>query len=70
LIYIHCASKGFNNKGFLVTDPRDIGTFNFANPNTDYIGHTIKDVIPWVIHGNSKEDTTHWWDRLIGGLGV
>lgn len=47
-----------------VDDPRDVGTYNFANPNTDMMGHFFKDVLPWIIWGNSPDDLTVWEERL------
>ena len=48
----------FDKNGKIVTDPADYGTFNFADPNRDPLGHLMKDVIPWLAYGNSPEDTT------------
>ena len=57
-----------NNK--LVTDPRDVGTYNFVSPNEDSIGHFIKDVIPWIQHGNSENDTTTPTQRFFSFFGI
>lgn len=48
----------FDKYGKLVTDPSDYGTFNFADPNHDPLGHFMKDVLPWLAYGNSPEDST------------
>ena len=57
-----------NNK--LVTDPRDVGTYNFVSPNEDAFGHFVKDVIPWIQHGNSPDDSTEWWQRALSFIGI
>jgi len=57
-----------NNK--LVTDPRDVGTYNFVSPNEDLVGHFIKDVIPWIRYGNSPDDSTEWWQRALSFIGI
>ena len=53
----------------LVTDSRDVGTYNYASPNKDPLGHAIKDVLPWIIWGNSPEDSTKWYQRLFSVFG-
>jgi len=57
-----------NNK--LVTDPRDVGTYNFVSPNEDPFGHFIKDVIPWIYFGNSPDDSTEWWQRALSFVSI
>lgn len=61
------------NSGNMITDPRDIGTYNYAHPDNDPIGHAILDVVPWIIWGNSEQDTTNIFQRvgyMIYGLFV
>ena len=58
----------FTGKGenqHITTDPRDVGTYNFANPNKNPIGHTVFDVIPYVLIGNSANDNSSFVDRLL-----
>ncbi len=43
-------------KDVIVTDPRDIGTYNFG-PGKG-MAHIFKDLIPYLWWGNSKKDTT------------
>lgn len=57
-----------NNK--LVTDPRDVGTYNFVSPNEDPLGHFIKDVIPWIQFGNSPDDSTEWRQRALSFISI
>ncbi len=54
----------FNSEGDVVTAPEDEGTYNFADPNTDPIGHFNKDVLPWIIWGNEETDSTDMSARL------
>ncbi|MBE6632775.1 MAG: RHS repeat protein [Ruminococcaceae bacterium] len=48
----------YGSGGELVTDARDIGTYNFVNADgiVGLIGHTFVDVIPYFIFGNNDED--------------
>ena len=42
----------------MVTDSRDIGTYNFS-PSDDLIGsigHGIVDILPWLVFGNDDDD--------------
>ncbi len=54
----------FDSEGDIVTAPEDYGTYNFADPNTDPIGHFNKDVLPWLVWGNEEADTTDMSARL------
>ena len=41
-----------------VLDPRDVGTYNFV-PSGGFwgnIGHSLFDVLPWVLFGNNDDD--------------
>ena len=60
----------YNSKGERVDDPRDIGTYNFASPDTDPIGHFFKDVYPWIKYGNSENDTTSATERFFSFFGI
>ena len=55
----------YNEYGEIVTDFVNMGTNNIANPKTDFLGHLIKDMIPYYIWGNSEEDPTTCWERLL-----
>ena len=39
---------------YLVTDPFNVGTYNFG---TSPVTHVVKDVIPYYLWGNGKEDS-------------
>ncbi len=57
-----------NNK--IVTDVRDVGTYNFASPKDDGFNHLKKDILTWIAWGNAESDTTTIPQRmkaLIGG---
>ena len=56
----------YDENGNRVTDSVNQGTYNFANPNKDPIGHFTKDVIPYYIWGNSPDDPTSFWERVTG----
>ena len=60
----------YGSNNYIVTDPRDVGTFNFV-PSDKYgifgiIGHTIFDVLPWYLYGNSPNVTITILDRILG----
>ena len=57
----------YDSVGNKVIDPRDIGTYNYFVPNSmkGVIGHAFKDVLPWVFFGNSDEDTSWMYQRII-----
>ena len=54
----------FDSNGNIVTADEDCGTYNFANPKEDYAGHFYKDVLPWILWGNSPDDSTTPGQRL------
>ena len=54
----------FDVQGNTVTAPEDYGTYNFANPSKDPVGHFYKDVLPWLIWGNDERDTTNMEQRV------
>ena len=65
----------YDAQGEIVTDPRDIGTYNYSpfdnkHPISSGIGHYLKDVRPWIRWGNSPEDTTTPWQRMWALLEV
>lgn len=53
-----------DSNGKIVTDPRDVGTYNFCSPQDDVLGHAFMDVIPWILYGNSPSDNTSIIDRI------
>ncbi|MBP1992920.1 RHS repeat-associated core domain-containing protein [Paenibacillus eucommiae] len=53
----------YDQKGNFVTDPVNMGTYNFKGPD-DAGGHTKYDVIPYFILGNSPNDPTTFWDKV------
>ena len=48
----------------MIEAPEDVGTYNFASPTEDGLGHFQKDVLPWIFWENSPEDTTTIKERL------
>ncbi len=57
----------FDSDWNVVTDDKDIGTYNYASPDLR-LAHGIVDVLPWIVYGNTPEDTTTIWDRIKGML--
>ena len=55
----------YDEQGVVITDPRDIGTYNFCTHEENSVFHGMLDVLPWLVWGNSEEDTTSIIDRLF-----
>jgi len=50
-------SEAVFKAGYLITDPINQGTYNFFSPNFLFgIPHTLTDIIPYFIFGNSPSD--------------
>ena len=58
--------KGKNQK--ITKDHRDIGTYNYYDPNINPFKHTVYDVIPYIVLGNDIKDSTTAYDRVFGGV--
>ena len=58
----------FDVNGKIVTDPANIGTYNYFPPTNLYndFFHGVFDVIPYYKWGNSPEDKTPVLDRMVG----
>lgn len=57
----------FTGKGenqHITVDPRDQGTYNFFDPKKYPLGHAVFDVMPYVVLGNSMDDSTVTFDRI------
>lgn len=55
--------KGENQR--IATDPRDVGTYNFFDPKKNPLGHAVFDVAPYMLWGNSADDSTTKISRII-----
>lgn len=55
--------KGENQR--IATDPRDVGTYNFFDPKKHPLGHAIFDVVPYILWGNSQNDSTSKISRIV-----
>jgi len=62
----------YDKNGDLVTDPRDVGTYNFypSEKIFGFFGHGVMDILPWIIWGNSDTDTTTPLQRVKGLVGI
>ena len=57
----------FTGKGknqHITSDVRDEGTYNYANPVENPLGHTVYDVLPYIFLGNEANDPTTTAGRL------
>ena len=55
----------FINKDTIDTSPENMATYNVFNPDESPVLHTIFDVVPWVLWGNSPEDSTTMLERIV-----
>ncbi|MBQ4544360.1 MAG: hypothetical protein II996_02150 [Oscillospiraceae bacterium] len=51
----------------VITADEDMGTYNYADPDL-WLEHFAVDVLPWIVYGNTPEDTTEWYERIGGFL--
>ncbi len=58
----------YDEKGNLVTDSINKGTFNFIDGDTNFIGHFLLDMLPGFISGNDEVDakTRNFIERVMG----
>ncbi len=57
----------YDSQGNLVTDSRDIGTYNYSPSGTIWgsVGHFFVDILPWVVFGNDDNDPGPLANELI-----
>jgi RHS repeat-associated protein len=57
----------YDEDGQLVTDQRDVGTYNFVPAGTwlGNIVHTVVDMFPWVVFGNGDSDPGPLLDTVL-----
>lgn len=55
---------GKGRKQHITRDPRDVGTYNYYDPMKHPFGHAVRDVIPYMIAGNNKYDSTTKKSRI------
>lgn len=53
------------HSGNLVTDVVNQGTYNFYGPD-NVVGHSLFDVAPYWVWGNSYDDPTNFHERILG----
>ena len=60
----------YSYDGDLVTDPRDVGTYNYFVPTgtKGKIMHTLFDVIPWIVFGNDDNDPGPLINYAVKGI--
>ncbi len=59
----------FNEKGEVVKDPVNMGTYNYADPEEHPVQHFFKDMLPYWVLGNSSDDPTTFDERVLGTYG-
>ena len=55
----------FKADGTVDTSPENMATPNIVSPQESLIGHSFLDVAPWVLWGNSPEDSTTMLERIV-----
>ncbi len=67
----------YDEKGKLVQDGINDGSYNYAHPIEEPLKHFNRDILPWILWGNSRSDPTTVKERLDaysqslgGGLGA
>ena len=61
---IICYNENYVPTTYIVTDPNNKGTFNYG-PGMG-INHFLKDIYPYWKWGNSPNDTTKPYERILG----
>lgn len=56
--------------GSLITDSRDVGTYNIVPHTESGLGHFSYDILPWIVWGNSEDDPTSSFDRIKLAIGL
>ena len=54
----------YDQKGDLVTNPDNEGNYNYFHPVKQPLRHFFFDLLPWILWGNSFEDTTSMVQRI------
>ena len=56
----------YDSNDNLVINPVNMGTYNKCDASNSYIGHFIKDMLPYYLWGNSPDDPTTMSERIFG----
>lgn len=56
-------------RGHLITNPLDMGSYNYVPSEISYAGHFTKDIMPWIKYGNAPDDPSTEFERLNSILG-
>lgn len=59
---------GKGKKQHITKDVRDEGTYNYYDPQDHPVGHTVYDVIPYIILGNEANDPTTAYSRVTASI--
>ena len=54
----------YDSNGMLVTDPINLGTYDYSPPLVNFFGHIEQDITPWIEWKNSTTDTSTRVERL------
>lgn len=60
----------YNNAGQLITNPLDMGSYNFSPSDISKLRHAKDDVLPWLIYGNTPDDPSTIRQRSAAILGL
>lgn len=59
---------GKGRKQHITKDVRDEGTYNYYDPQVNPLGHTVYDVLPYIILGNEANDPTTAYSRVSASV--
>ena len=54
----------YDSSGKIVRDGINDGTYNYAHPHDDPINHFTEDILPWILWGATRSDSTSMEERL------
>ena len=69
--YVSSDGRGeqiFDSSRNPVTSPENMPTYNFFHPSKQKFMHSLTDVAPWVLWGNSPDDSTAKLERIVTPL--
>ncbi len=67
IVYLHedgHMEAVYDSSGNLVTDDENQASYNYYHPHKQPLRHFWADTLPWIIWGNTEEDSTLPSDRL------
>lgn len=54
----------YNSNGKMITNPLDMGSYNYCPSEVSYYGHFKYDILPWIAYGNAPNDPSTVGERV------